>query len=301
MKRFSWAGLVAAAILSCSPVLAQTVTVDSARGAVEVAVRPETVAVFDIAALDTIHALGITPAGVPDKLYVPYLADLAGAAKPVGTLFEPDLEALAALGPDLIVLGGRSSTRFDAVSALAPTLDMTIWEDLVAEARARIGAYGAIFGVEDKARELQAALDARLAETAQAAAGKGSALIVMTNGPKVSAYGRGSRFGWLHTALDLPEAHQNLDPETHGDAISFEFIAEVNPDWLIVIDRGAAIGEAGGASATLDNALVQGTTAAQKQQIIYLSPAPIYIAGGGYSSMMQTLEELLAAFSGAAG
>ncbi len=159
MKRFSWAGLVAAAILSCSPVLAQTVTVDSARGAVEVAVRPETVAVFDIAALDTIHALGITPAGVPDKLYVPYLADLAGAAKPVGTLFEPDLEALAALGPDLIVLGGRSSTRFDAVSALAPTLDMTIWEDLVAEARARIGAYGAIFdGAEDRLKLSDAVL-----------------------------------------------------------------------------------------------------------------------------------------------
>ena len=298
MNRFSLTGLVVAAALSCTSALAQTVTVDTARGAVEVAAQPATVAVFDIAALDTIHALGLTPAGVPDKLYVAYLADLAGAAAPVGTLFEPDLEALAALGPDLIVLGGRSSTQVEAVSGLAPTLDMTIGEDLVGEARARIGAYGAIFGVEDKAGELLATLDARLAETAGAAAGKGTALIVMANGPKVSAYGTGSRFGWIHTALNLPEAHENLDPETHGDAISFEFIAEVNPDWLIVIDRGAAIGEAGGASATLDNALVQGTSAAQKGQIVYLDPAPIYIAGGGYTSMMQTLDELLAAFAG---
>lgn len=294
MKRFSLAGIAAAAMLACLPASAQTVTVDTARGAVDVAARPETVAVFDIAAIDTIHALGLTPAGVPDKLYVPYLSDLDAA--PVGTLFEPDLEALAALGPDLIILGGRSSTQVDAVSGLAPTLDMTIGEDLVADARARIDAYGAIFGVEARATELRAALDAKLAETAGAAAGKGTALIVMANGPKVSAYGKGSRFGWIHTALNLPEAHENLDPETHGDAISFEFIAEVNPDWLIVIDRGAAIGEAGGASATLDNALVQGTTAAQKRQIVYLDPAPIYIAGGGYTSMMQTLDELLAAF-----
>lgn len=301
MNRFSLGGLVAAAMLSCLPASAETVTVDTARGAVEVVAQPRTVAVFDIAALDTIHALGITPAGVPDKLYVPYLADLAGVAAPVGTLFEPDLEALAALGPDLIVLGGRSSTQLDAVAPLAPVLDMTICEDLVAEARARIGAYGAIFGVEEKAAELLASLDAKLAETAAAAAGKGTALIVMTNGPKISAYGKGSRFGWIHTALGLPEAHENLDPETHGDAISFEFIAEVNPDWLIVIDRGAAIGEAGGAAATLDNALVQGTTAAQKQQIVHLTPAPIYVAGGGYSSMTQTLDELLAAFTGAAG
>jgi len=296
MTRFSLAGLVAVAVLSCLPASAQTVTVTTARGPVDVAAQPETVAVFDIAAIDTIHALGLTPAGVPDKLYVPYLADLDAA--PVGTLFEPDLEKLAALGPDLIILGGRSSTQFDAVSGLAPTLDMTIWEDLVAEARARIEAYGAIFGAEDKAAELRAALDAKLAETAAAAAGKGTALIVMANGPKVSAYGKGSRFGWIHTALNLPEAQENLDPETHGDAISFEFIAEVNPDWLIVIDRGAAIGEAGGASATLDNALVQGTTAAQRGQIVYLDPAPIYIAGGGYTSMMQALDELLAAFAG---
>ena len=296
MKQFSLAGIAAAAMLACLPASAQTVTVATARGTADVAAQPDTVAVFDIAAIDTIQALGITPAGVPDKLYVAYLADLDAA--PVGTLFEPDLEALAALGPDLIIMGGRSSTQIDAVSALAPTLDMTIGEDLVGDARARIEAYGAIFGVQGKATELLASLDAKLAETAGAAAGKGTALIVMANGPKVSAYGTGSRFGWIHSALDLPEAHENLDPETHGDAISFEFIAEVNPDWLIVIDRGAAIGEGGGASATLDNALVQGTTAAQKGQIVYLDPAPIYIAGGGYISMMQTLDELLAAFTG---
>jgi iron complex transport system substrate-binding protein len=28
----------------------------------------------------------------------------------------------------------------------------------------------------------------------------------MTNGPKVSTYGPGSRFGWVHAALDLPPA-----------------------------------------------------------------------------------------------
>lgn len=301
MNRPSWAGLVAAVFVSCTPAVAQIVTAQTARGPVEVPAAPETVAVLDIAALDTIHALGVIPAGVPDMVYVDYLAGLADSAEPVGTLFEPDLEALAALAPDLIVLGGRSSTQLDAVEPIAPTIDMTIWEDPVAEARARIETYGAIFGLEAKATELVAALDARLGTARQAADGKGRALIVMANGPKISAYGAGSRFGWIHSALGLPEAHENLDPETHGDAISFEFIAEVNPDWLIVIDRGAAIGEPGGADATLDNALVRGTTAAQRQQIVYLDPAPIYIAGGGYNSMTHTLDQLIAAFAGAAG
>lgn len=280
------------------PALAADVTIATARGDVTLAAKPATLAVFDIAALDTIAALGVMPAGVPDKLYVDYLAEVGASAAPVGTIFEPNLEALAALGPDLIVIGSRSSTQGEALAPLAPTIDMTIGADLVADARARVLAYGSLFGREDKAAELVAALDAKLAAVQAAAAGKGRALILMTNGPKVAAYGKGSRFGWLHSTLNLPEAHENLNPETHGDAVSFEFIAETNPEWLIVVDRAAAIGEASSAQATLDNPLVKGTIAGTKGQIIYLNPTPLYVAGGGYTSVMGTLDELLVAFGG---
>ncbi|HBD91929.1 MAG: iron ABC transporter substrate-binding protein [Rhodobacteraceae bacterium GWE1_64_9] len=280
------------------PALAADVTIATARGDVTLAAKPATLAVFDIAALDTIAALGVMPAGVPDKLYVNYLAEVGASAAPVGTIFEPNLEALANLGPDLIVIGSRSSTQGEALAPLAPTIDMTIGADLVADARARVLAYGSLFGREDKAAELVAALDAKLAAVQAAAAGKGRALILMTNGPKVAAYGKGSRFGWLHSTLNLPEAHENLNPETHGDAVSFEFIAETNPEWLIVVDRAAAIGEASSAQATLDNPLVKGTIAGTKGQIIYLNPTPLYVAGGGYTSVMGTLDELLAAFGG---
>lgn len=169
------------------PALAADVTIATARGDVTLAAKPATLAVFDIAALDTIAALGVMPAGVPDKLYVDYLAEAGASAAPVGTIFEPNLEALAALGPDLIVIGSRSSTQGEALAPLAPTIDMTIGADLVADARARVLAYGSLFGREDKAAELVAALDAKLAAVQAAAAGKGGALILMTNGPKVAA------------------------------------------------------------------------------------------------------------------
>jgi iron complex transport system substrate-binding protein len=284
------------ALSVAAPLAAQDVTVETALGPVALPASPARVAVLDVAAIDTMAALGVMPAGVPDNLYVSYLDAVAGAAT-VGTLFEPDLEALATLGPDLIVAGGRSSTQVDALSPIAPTIDMTIWEDVPAEARARILAYGTLFNLNDKAAELAAAFDAKVAEVRAAAQGKGRALILLTNGPKISAYGRGSRFGWIHTALDIPEAHENLNPETHGDAVSFEFVAEVNPDWLIVVDRASAIGEAASARATLDNALVHGTTAWTRGQVIFLDPTPIYIAGGGYTSIMGTLEELRTAFA----
>lgn len=289
----------AAAVLALSalPVLAEDVTIATATGEVTLPAAPAKIAVLDIAAIDTLAALGVVPQGVPDNLYVPYLADVAGQATVIGTLFEPDLEALATLGPDLIIAGGRSSTQVEPLSQVAKTIDMTIWEDVVGQGRDRIAAYGALFGKAEKAAELIAALDAKLAEVKAAAAGKGKALILQTNGPKVSAYGKGSRFGWIHTALEIPEAYENLNPETHGDSVSFEFIAETNPDWIIVVDRSAAIGEPASATETLANPLVAGTTAGQKGQIVTLSSAPVYIAGGGYVSLTTTLDELLAAFA----
>ncbi|TCM76561.1 siderophore ABC transporter substrate-binding protein [Rhodovulum steppense] len=297
--RSRFAAPLALALCLAFPAHADRVRIDTATGPAEIAALPETVAVFDMAALDTLAALGVPVAGVPSPHYLPYLDKVAAGAARVGTLFEPDFEALAALDPDLIVAGGRSSPRVAALARLAPTIDMTIAEgDLLAEAQARIAAYGTLFGRTDAAATLTDALDARIEAARKAVAGKGNALIVLTNGGKISAYGADSRFGWLHRALDLPEAHPGLAAETHGAAISFEFIAQVNPDWLIVVDRGAAIGAAAqAAEATLDNPLVAATRAAQAGRIVHLSSAPLYIAGGGVQSMMSTLDELIAAFA----
>ncbi|MBU2936085.1 MULTISPECIES: siderophore ABC transporter substrate-binding protein [Pacificibacter] len=295
MIRTFCAAFFGMSLFAVSAATAQDIRIQTAQGEMTTASNPSNVVALDIAAIDTLSALGVSLAGVPDKVYVDYLGDLNAAT--VGTLFEPNMEAIANLTPDLIIAGGRSAAKVQPLSKIAPTLDMTIGEDTIADARVNIATYGALFGKQDEAAELKASLEVQLDTAKSAATGKGKALILMTNGPKVSAYGRGSRFGWIHTALDLPEAFENLNPEVHGDAVSFEFIAEVNPDWLIVVDRSVAIGEAASAHTTLDNPLVAGTTAAQKDQIIYLSAAPLYIAGGGYTSLSTTLAELTTAFS----
>ncbi|WP_428928768.1 siderophore ABC transporter substrate-binding protein [Marinibacterium sp. SX1] len=291
--------LALGATLSGAAALAQETTVDTARGPVAVPQSPAPLAVFDIAAVDTLDALGVTIDGMPQPNYLGYLDDVAGAAAPVGTLFEPDMEALARMAPELVIIGGRSSTQLEALSKLAPTIDMTIWGDgHVDQVHARLAAYGEIFERQAEASALADALDDKIATATAAAEGKGDALILLTNGGKLSAYGADSRFGWVHGALNLPEAKPGLSTDTHGQAVSFEFLAEVDPDWILVIDRGAAIGQAGeAAAATLDNKLVAGTKAAQNGHIVYLDAGPIYIAGGGVQSMMGTLDELIAAFS----
>jgi iron complex transport system substrate-binding protein len=120
----------------------------------------------------------------------------------------------------------------------------------------------------------------------------------MTNGPKVTAYGPGSRFGWVHAALDLPPAVPDVEAATHGEAVSFEFIANANPDWLLVLDRAAAIGsEDQNAKATLDNELVAGTTAWKRGQVIYLPAGDFYIAAGGVQAMSRVFTAITEAYA----
>jgi iron complex transport system substrate-binding protein len=299
--RMAILGAVVAAL--ATPTFAETVTVETALGPVAVEAEPAKVAVFDIPALDSLTTLGVPVAGVPNKLYTPYLQERVGDAAVVGTLFEPDFEALAVMAPDLVVIGGRASSQYDAVSKVAPAIDMTIrGTGIVEQAKARLTAYGEIFGKTDQAAEVIAQIDTKLDEAKAAVAGKGNVLIILTNGTKISAFGPGSRFGWLHEALSLPVAAEGLAAETHGEAISFEFISETNPDWILVVDRGAAIGQNGeAAEATLDNPLVASTKAAQSGQIIYLDAAPIYVAGGGATALQITLDEIIAAFAQAQG
>ena len=286
-----------AALALCAPAcLAEPITVETATGPVELSQRPERILAMDVPAIDPLTALGVKPAGIVAPTHMGYLSDMESELPVVGTLFEPDFEQIAALGPDAIILGTRSIAQGKNLSNFGPVLDMSIGLDAVGDGLQRLETYGRLTGTEEKAAEMAEVLRDKT-ETARALVeGQGTALIVMTNGPKLSVFGAESRFGWLHKTLGWPEAADGIDSSSHGEAITFEYIADKNPDTLIVIDRGQAIGGAvEGARSTLDNALIHGTSAWQNDQVIYLSPGEIYIAGGGYTALNRTLDQLIEA------
>lgn len=295
-----FAGLRATVLATCLafPALtaqADPVTVATAAGPLELAAPPASIVALDVAAIDTLSALGIAPAGIVAPVLVGYLDDVTADSPHVGTLFEADFERIAALRPDLIVVGGRSLAQADALGRIAPVADMSIGTDVLADGLARLDAYAAMTGTEARAAEIRQGIEARLDAARALVADRGTALILMVNGPKLSVFGPDSRFGWLHTDLGWPTAVDHIDGSQHGEAVSFEYVAEADPDTLIVIDRAAAIGQAADAArATLDNALIGGTKAARTGRILYLSPAELYIAGGGVQAIGRTLDELIA-------
>lgn len=288
-----------AALALPAPASAETIEIQTAQGMVRVQAKPSRVAVFDMAALDTLDLLGVKAAGIPDRVFLPELKSAAAGGEVVGTLFEPNLEALSALDPDLIILGGRSSPKAKFTSRIAPTIDMTIdGQELVRDAEARLQAYGRLFGREQTAEQEKQKFNAAIVAARDAAKGKGRALIVMTNGPKISAFGLGSRFGWIHSTLQIEPAVTTMAPSIHGEAVSFEFVRKADPDWLIVVDRAMAIGAGDNqARATLDNELVRDTRAWKSGRVIYLPSADLYIAGGGIQAMTRVLAALTRGFS----
>lgn len=283
--------------LLAAPLCAEEISVPTATTPLVLPDTPRKIAVYDLSALDTLDALGIPVAGVPQPVFLPYLENAAKGAQPVGSLFEPDFEALFALNPDLVIAGGRSAKQVPELAKIAPTADMTIWADPVSEGLARLETYAALFDKETEAKALRRALQDSLAQLKTLGETQGSALIVMTNGPKISAYGPKGRFGWLHRVTGLAPAAE-VENSNHGEAISFEFIQKANPDVLLVIDRLAAIGRGGArAQETLDNALVREIKAWKTGKVIYLNAGPLYIANGGIQSMSGTVRELIEGLS----
>ena len=82
-------------------------TVVHAMGETEIPARPQRIVVLDTGELDSALSLGVTPVGAVTTAvsedFLSYLAEGAAGVERVGTIAEPNLEAIAALQPDLIL------------------------------------------------------------------------------------------------------------------------------------------------------------------------------------------------------
>jgi len=294
-----------------APALAAPVTVDHAQGQATLAATPRKIAVFDMAALDTLDALGVDAvAGVAKSAngpgnFPPHLARFGDARyAAVGTLFEPDEQALRALKPDLIIIGSRSRGKFEALSKIAPTIDLTAsGADVLASSIANTRTLGKVFGREKRAEELVAALQKAVAETRAAAAKQGKGVLLFSGGQNVSAMAPGSRFGHVHDFVGIPSVMPAVDPAAatsrpkagtpEAEAARKRQQAELsaalaaNPDWILTIDRTAATSAE---PSTIAERLaahegVSATEAFKAGRVIHLDPKTWYLSGTGIQGL----------------
>ncbi|MBB3900324.1 siderophore ABC transporter substrate-binding protein [Roseococcus suduntuyensis] len=296
IRRHFLLGLVAAAALPrIASAQAGTRTLRHGLGETTLPTNPRRVAVYDIAALDILDALGVEQiVGIAGNTFPEHLAKYRDRRHPrLGTLFEPDYEALAAARPDLILVGGRSAAKYNEVSRIAPTIGMHAGNaDYLDRVIANTTLLGDVFAREERAAALAGRLRQSVAALRGVTAGRGRGLIVLTTGTRMSAYGPGSRFGMIHTDLGVPAAVPDLSVSLHGQSIGSEFIQQANPDWLFVVDRDAAIGRGGAARRALDNPLVRQTAAWREDRVLFLDPLNWYLAPGGIQSTQLMVGEV---------
>ncbi|MGF6157258.1 iron complex transport system substrate-binding protein [Ensifer sp. KUDG1] len=295
--------LLVAAVMTAggaSVALAETLKIEHSSGVSEVEKNPKTVLVYDFGMLETLDMLGIPVAGVPGSAIPPSLEKYkADSYAKIGTLFEPDFEAINAAEPNLVIVGGRSQAKYAEVAKLAPTIDLTSDDkDLIGSVKKNAEILGEIFGKEAEIKASIAKLDSSIEALRGLAGESGTGLILLTTGGKISAYGKGSRFGALHDVFGIKPADPELQVATHGQAVSYEYILETNPDWIFVVDRDAAIGQqAQPAAALLDNEIVRQTKAWKDGHVVYLDSAKLYLTASGLKSQQDIVDQLTQALS----
>lgn len=312
MKKFTLLTVLLAifTLVSCSDTQKQadsaltaenSIVVKSQGKDIRVPINPQRVVVFSLGALDTFDALGIADkvVGFPKTTVPKYLDKFKNneAMANTGSLVEPNFQKINELRPDLIIIGARQLRDYDRFAEIAPTIVYNMdLKDYINSVKSNIQTVGKIFQIKDvaqkRSQQMLKVLNAEKAKVDTTA----KALMVMFNDGKFSAFGAGSRFGYIHDFFNVEPVDEHLKVSTHGNSISSEYIQEKNPDILFVLDRNAAIGKGDINKKAVENALVQETNAYKNGKIIYLTPDVWYLAGGGIQSLETMAKEVGSAF-----
>lgn len=274
-----------------------THTITHRLGTIEVVDRPQRVVVFDIGTLETFDELDIPIVGAPLTFVPEHLKTVMNSSdiEDVGSLKEANYERVNALNPDLIIISARLETAYDEFSKIAPTLFLeTDAKDYMKSFKDNTLTVAQLFHKEEQALEKLAVIQENIDNAKETLAkDQHNGLILLYNNGRFSAYGSGSRFGFVHDVLGVKPAVEDLDVAVHGQKVSNEFVLETNPDYLFIIDRNAVVNKVESNKSDIENPLIKETNASKNGKIIYLDPSVWYMSQGGITSTRMMTEEIL--------
>lgn len=265
----------------------------------EVPYDPERIAVLDMASLDILDNLGMGDRVVGSaSTSLEYLTDYVDNEEVanLGTIKEADLEAVMECDPDVIFIGGRLASSYDALSEIAPVVFLSTDSELgvVKSVTKNAETIASMFGLEDEVSKKTEGFDERIEALKKTAEGK-TALVGMTTSGSFNLMGNDGRCSIVGREIGFENLTAAESTSTHGNEASFETVVEKNPDYIFVMDRDSAIGADGAQTAKeiVENELVMGTDAYKNGRIIYLEhPAVWYTAEGGITALNIMLSDL---------
>jgi len=273
---------------------------------IEVPYDPQRIAILDMTALDIVDALGLGDRIVGSaKVTIEYLTDYNpedshGAIMNLGTVKTADLEKVAACEPDIIFIGGRLSSVYADLEAIAPVVYLAVdYEKGVVEStKYNAQTIASIFGKEAAVDAMFTDFQPRI-DTLHAVLNGKNVLLGMYNSNALGLMDTQSQLNIIAKELganNLGETVGEAEKATHGEEASWETIITLNPEYLFILDRSTATGAADegilGAREVIENELIKELDVYKEGKIVYL----IQHANVWYTSTggVQALDTMLA-------
>ncbi|TNL98373.1 siderophore ABC transporter substrate-binding protein [Corynebacterium tapiri] len=269
-----------------------TISIEDNHGTQQVPKNPQAVASTDNRTFEVLAKWGIPLVAAP-KPIVPFTVEQYKKNDEVidlGSHREPDLEALTAAEPDLIVNGQRFKQHYDDIKKLNPDTAIVEFEPregepLDAELKRQTTAMGEIFGKQKEAQALVDDFDKALERARKAYNKDQKVMAVNVSGGTIGyiAPSKGRVFGPIFDMVGMTPALEiaNASDDHQGDDISVEAIAQANPDWILVLDRDAGTSkrdtaEYVGAKQVISGAEALKNTKAISEDHVYYAPEDTY-------------------------
>ncbi|WP_329208584.1 iron-siderophore ABC transporter substrate-binding protein [Streptomyces sp. NBC_00683] len=280
---------------------ASTHTVKTVMGDVSVPDAPKRVVVLDTAELDSALTLGVKPVGAThadvESGFLDYLSeDQVSGIEDVGEMMTPNLEAIAALEPDLILTSKiRHGDKYAELTAIAPTV-MT--ENTGYPWKANFQVHADALGRKAEARKVTAAYAAHTAEVTRALGGAAKAAATEVNmvrfveGADIRVYGKQN---YIATIL----ADVGLGRPAITDKAKDGFSYDVSPEKIDLADADAVFHSTYGdakkskQTQTVGSGLWKNMSAVKNGRVFPVDDQ-LWIQGIGYTAAEKILDELRA-------
>ncbi|OKI97469.1 iron-siderophore ABC transporter substrate-binding protein [Streptomyces sp. CB02058] len=279
----------------------KTHTVATAMGNVKVPVAPKRVVVLDTAELDSALTLGVKPVGSThagtESGFLSYLPkEKVAGIEDLGEMMTPNLEAVAALKPDLILTSKiRHGDKYDELTAIAPTV-MT--ENTGYPWKENFQVHANALGRVPAAEKVIAGYEAHVGEVTQALGGKEKAAATEVNmvrfveGADIRIYGRQNYIATILADVGLGRP-AIVDKAKDGFSydVSPEKIDQADADVVFHSTYGDA--EKSNETRTVGSGLWKNMTAVKDGKVFPVDDE-LWIQGIGYTAADKILDELQA-------
>ncbi|WP_387464817.1 siderophore ABC transporter substrate-binding protein [Photorhabdus sp. RM323S] len=265
------------------------ITVKHLSGETEVKRDPQKVVLFDFGTYDSLAKLGLSDrvAALPTGHTPEYLRNnLPNGVESAGGIKEPNLEKLAQIKPDLIVITARQGPFYERLSKIAPTINLgTDSKNYLVSVESNLKLLGELFNKQNEVKEQIVELEKTIAKAQDKAKVSGAkVLVLLHNADKLMLNNQSVVF-------DVVKAQKAEVPIPVGEdktkriMVTSDMIAQANPDVILIIDRSEAIGAGKLDKAQFEDDKIKSTSAYKNGKITYLKSDLWYLSGGGLESL----------------